>query len=159
GGRLTFYYEPHGTVSVGKAPNLGGDLQWYNNLLAERASFDRWDECTLPMKFEGNASADPASDLEVELIKKTDGWYLSMKAAGNWLQKEKRRLITTAVLGKTITSNQAFTHPDGSSLKISRDYQGMKRNAANPCPGPFEVSKTGKYEWKVWDIPFEVKNR
>lgn len=149
GGRLTFYYKPHGTVSVGKAPNPGGDLQWYNNLLTGRASFDKWDDPGLPIKYNGNVFPHPFFKPEVKLTKKADGWYLSMNVAFNHKNKEKRRLVTTATLDKAITPNQAFTNPDGSFLKVDTDYKGVKR-ANNPFPGPFEIKKAGEYEWKVW---------
>lgn len=150
GGRLTFYYQPHGTVSVGKAPNLGGDLQWYNNLLSGRASFNKWDEPELPIKYDGNVLCSPNSDLDVKLIKRTDGWYLSMNVDANLVNIEKRKLVSTSTLDKAIIPDQAFTNTDGSSLKVNIDYKGKKRKISNPFPGPFEMKKCGRNEWKVW---------
>lgn len=115
GGRLTFYYKPHGTVSVGKAPNPGGDLQWYNNLVSERASLGKWDEPELPIQEEGNVFFHP----EYKLMKRGDGWYLSMNVDADWQNGERRKLVSTATLGKAITPDQAFTNPDGSSLKVN----------------------------------------
>lgn len=33
---------------------------------------------------------------------------------------------------------------------VNYDYRGVERNTSNPSPGPFEVKKVGKNEWKVW---------
>lgn len=150
GGRLTFFYEPHGTVSIGKASNPGGDLQWYNNVLTGCTSLDGWDEPELPIKYAGNVFSGKADRPEIKLTEKSDGWYLSMNVDAGWRKTEKRRLVGTSMLGKAITSGQSFTNPDGSWFKISSDYNGMKRNVANPFPGPFEVKNAGKNEWKVW---------
>ena len=152
GGRMTFFYAPHGTVSLGKAPNPGGDWQWYNNLLVAGAAFGEWDETGLPIQYAGNISASASYNPEVKLIKKSDGWYLSMNVPIDWMNSERRKLVNTALLGKAIVSNQSFTHPDGSPLKINFDYKDEKRIVSNPFPGPFEVKKAGKHEWKVWSI-------
>lgn len=156
GGRLTFYYSPHGTTSLGKAPNPGGDLQWHNNLLTGSASFDKWDEPELPIRYAGNILPDAGFHPEVKLTQKADGWYLSMNVNAQWKNQEKRNLVTTSTLEKAITPNQTFTHPDGRFLKVNTDYKGMKRSS-NPFPGPFEVKRTGQNEWKVWPVPFVDK--
>jgi alpha-N-arabinofuranosidase len=164
GGRFTFFYKPHGTISVGKLLNVGGDLQWYNNLLTNQASLGKWDEPKLPIKYGGNvftkganaATTDtdhllkPDFDTEVKLVQKKDGWYLQINVDTDWVGIAKRKLITTEALGKAMIPDQMFTNPDGSSFSIDYDYFGKKRNAENPFPGPFEFSKSGKLEIKVW---------
>lgn len=152
GGRLTFFYEPHGSVSLGKAPNPGGDLQWDNNILSAQASFDKWDEPYYPIRYDGNVLSTLKVGSDVKLIKKQDGWFLSINVSPDWQKGEKRKLVSTATLGKAVTPNQYFTNPDGSSLKINMDYMGQKRNVSNPYPGPIEINKPGKSEWKVWPI-------
>lgn len=164
GGRMTYFYKPHGTISVGKAPNPGGDLRWYNNLLVNRASLGNWDEPGLPIVYDGNvfaggahaassdtrALSDPEFDPDVTLIQKEDGWYLTMNVSPDWKSRQKRKLITTDILDKAIVPDQSFTNPDGSLLKVSTDYFGNQRNASNPYPGPIEAKKSGRQEWKVW---------
>lgn len=163
GGRMTYYYKPHGTESVGKAPNPGGDLQWYNNLLINRASLVNWDEPGLPIRYDGNvfvggakpaldepkAVVDELFDPNMKLVQKADGWYLSMNVPLDWKNQRKRKQVTTSVLDKAIVPDQAFTNPDGSRLKVDTDYLGNKRNG-NPYPGALEIKKTGYQEWKVW---------
>ncbi|AOW10547.1 carbohydrate-binding protein [Flavobacterium gilvum] len=164
GGRFTYFFEPHGTVSVGKPLNEGGDWQWYNNLLTKGASLGKWDEPKLPIKYDGNvftkgsnaASTDGSAlndsdfDTDLKLVRKSDGWYLSMNVSSDWVKKSNRKLVTTEILGKAIIPNQSFTNPDGSSLKIDYDYLNHKRNVANPFPGPIEFSNSGRQEVKVW---------
>lgn len=147
GGRKSYIYEPHGTISVGKILNVGGDWQWHNNFLTNKASFNNWDEPALPIRYDGNALTKEA---ELKLSKKSDGWYLSLNTTSEWENKRKRKLITTKNLGKAIITNQRFTNADGSQLKIDTDYFGNKRSNSNPFPGPIEVKNTGKQEWKVW---------
>ena len=147
GGRLSYYYEPHGTVSLGKAPNPGGDCQWYNNLLTTRKNLGEWDEPGLPIEEEGNSFALK----NVRLEEKEDGWYLSLTVEPDSLQVVPTRFITTSVLRNTITSKQAFTNPDGSAIKIDRDYTGAKRNRKRPCPGAFEIQKGNLKTCLVWE--------
>lgn len=164
GGRFTYFYQPHGTVSVGKPLNEGGDWQWYNNLLANSASLGKWDEPKLPIKYGGNvftkgttavptdtkALLVPDFDPDIKLICRSDGWYLSMNVSTDWINTSHRELITTDVLGKAIIPNQLFTNPDGSSLKGDYDYFNHKRNMENPFPGPIEFNNNGRQEIKVW---------
>lgn len=146
GGRLTYFYPPHDTRSLGKAPNPGGDYQWYNNLLTARNSFGEWDSPALPIDESGNSF----SLHDVVLEEKADGWYLHIDVAAADIKKVPARLVTTHSLRKTVTTNQAFTNPDGSAIAVNKDYMGMKRNRKKPCPGAFELPAYGNQEWLVW---------
>ncbi|MGN1264436.1 MAG: carbohydrate-binding protein [Muribaculaceae bacterium] len=148
GGRLTYIYKPHSTTSVGKVPNPGGDLQCFNNIITTDAKFTNMDEPGLPIRCKGNVSAPDGAG--VKLIEKPDGWYLSMVIDEKWKNAEKRTLVKTSTLEKAQIPDQAFTNPDGSPFKIDYDYLGTKRKGSNPYPGPFEVKRSGKIEWKVW---------
>lgn len=163
GGRRSYFYKPHETVSLGKPLNEAGDWQWYNNILTNTASFANWDEPKYQIKYDGNvftkgtqaASNDtdalsvPDFNADVKLIQKSDGWYLSMNVSSDWINN-KRKLITTEILGKAIIPNQEFTNPDGSFITIDYDYFNAKRNAENPFPGPIEFHNNGSQEIKVW---------
>ena len=98
---------------------------------------------------------DTHSVPDVKLIEKADGWYVSMNVSSDWKSSMKRRMVTTSVLDKAIVPDQAFTNPDGSRMKVDRDYFGNKRSS-NPFPGAIEVKNSGFQEWKVWS---EVRNR
>ena len=65
-------------------------------------------------------------------------------------KKEKWEVVTTDLLGKAVAPDLPFVHPDGSRLKLLTDYFGNKRRASNPYPGPIEVKKAGRQQWKVW---------
>jgi hypothetical protein len=57
------------------------------------------------------------------------------------------KLVTTELLGKARIPDQGFENPDGSSLKIDRDYFRQPRSAT-PNAGPFENIKTATIS--VW---------
>ena len=161
--RETFFYEPHGTISAGKTVNRGGDFRWYNNLLLERASLGDWSNHELPIVYGANvfaagahaaaddhtAFADSLSDPAVKLVQKSDGWYLSMNVPAAWKGKIKCKTVTTSTLGKAVVPDQEFTNPDGSRLRVDRDYLGRKRRG-NPSPGAFEIGTFGPQECRVW---------
>lgn len=75
--------------------------------------------------------------------------YLEIALDKSWLA-QKRKLVTSSVLGKASIPNVSFENPDGSALKIDTDYLGNKRNTANPSPGPFEIKQSGKQKVKLW---------
>ena len=164
GGRYSFIYEPHGTVSIGNYRNMGGDLQWFNNHFGQKASLVNWDECLLPIRYTGNlftSGAQPNQrdksfmdasgfNSDVKLEQRADGWYLSMDVPEEWLETPLCSQVTTELLEKAIIPQQAFTNTDDSPLVIDKDYLGNKRNTRHPYPGPIEVKKSGVQEWKVW---------
>ncbi len=75
--------------------------------------------------------------------------YLEIAFDKKWLAM-KHPLVTTETLTKVIVPDLPFENPDGSPLRIDKDYLGNKRNAANPCPGPFEIKGSGKQKIKIW---------
>lgn len=98
---------------------------------------------------ERNAVIKDDFDASVSLSQKSQEMYLEIIFDKNWLA-QKRKLVTTELLGKAIIPNLPFENADGSEVMIHTDYFGKKRNAANPSPGPFEVIKSGKQTIKVW---------
>ncbi|WP_377163456.1 carbohydrate-binding protein [Mucilaginibacter terrae] len=165
-GRFSFLYRPHETTSNGKSANPGGDWQWYNNIFTDQATLGKWREAKLPIKYAGNVVAKNANDLLSDstalvspnfdskpcVIQKKDGWYMKFRSSSNWINGQKRKMVTTESLGKAIIPNQGFTKPDGSPLIINYDYFGHKRDPANPYPGPFEQSGDQGLEIKVWPV-------
>lgn len=146
GGRLTYFYPPHGTCSLGKVPNPGGDYQWFNNLLTDRDVFGEWDNPKLPINEAGNSF----SLKDVCLEEKSDGWFLRISVPMDSLKAVSTQLVDTHSLRKTVTTQQEFTNPDGSAMSVDRDYWGEKRNRRRPCPGAFEMQKYRNMEWLVW---------
>ncbi|MCL6103268.1 MAG: right-handed parallel beta-helix repeat-containing protein [Bacteroidetes bacterium] len=98
---------------------------------------------------ERNAVIKNDFDASVSLSQKSKEMYMEISFDKNWLA-QKRKLVTTELLGKVIIPNLPFENTDGSGVKINTDYFGKKRNVANPSPSPFEIVKSGKQTFKVW---------
>ncbi len=98
---------------------------------------------------ERNAVIKNDFDASVCLSQKSKEMYMEISFDKNWLA-QKRKLVTTELLGKVIIPNLPFENTDGSGVKINTDYFGKKRNVANPSPSPFEIVKSGKQTFKVW---------
>ena len=163
-GRSTPVMKQHSTEQIALKGNPIGDVRWYNNVFANREKFAAYDNATLPVAAAGNvftkgaapskvdkdALLKPDFDADVKLTQKADGWYFTLASDDAWRTAQKRALVTTELLGRAKIPDQEFTHPDGSPLTIQTDYFGKKRNPSNPFPGPIEITKTGKQEFKVW---------
>ena len=62
-----------------------------------------------------------------------------MTVDGSWNNKVFRPIVTTALLGKPKSVNQAFEKADATPLSIDNDYFGTTRNLNNPSVGPIEI--------------------
>lgn len=98
---------------------------------------------------EHNAMAKYDFDASACLLKQGNDMYLELALDKNWLT-QKRTMVTTTTLAKAIVPNLPFENADGSPVRIDADYFGKKRNVANPSPGPFEITSSGKQKIKVW---------
>jgi alpha-N-arabinofuranosidase len=162
--RLTPLHLAHSTALAGLSNNPCGDVRYFNNLFVERGDISAYDQATLPVWLAGNVflkGAKPCAqekspllkpdfDPQLQLVENPDGWFLKITLDKSWASEQKRQLVTTKLLGKAIIPNLPFENADGSPLKINTDYFGRKRPATNPFPGPFEISKGGKLNLKVW---------
>lgn len=162
--RKTPFLKPHSTEIAGLHNNPCGDTRFYNNIFISNTDLRPYDQATLPVQMKGNLYlmkskpaefeqqpvVEPDYNPDVTIEDKPGGWYLSMNVSLGWVKEYKRKLISTDVLGKAVIPNQAFTNPDGSSLKIDYDYFHHRRNSKNPFPGAIELHKFGRQEIKVW---------
>ncbi|MCK5000162.1 MAG: right-handed parallel beta-helix repeat-containing protein, partial [Anaerohalosphaera sp.] len=160
--RLTPYQKPHSTEVAGLHGNLSGDERYYNNIFVN-FGLSNYDKAKLPVFMAGNVFLDgakaskheqspltkPGFNPGLNLIGKPDGMYLEMVVDKTWAQLQCQ-LVTTKLLGKAKTPDLPYEQPDGSPYRIDTDYLGRKRNAANPCVGPFESHDVGKLSIKVW---------
>ena len=64
--------------------------------------------------------------------------------------KMNNQVVTSTELGKAVIPALGFENRDGSPILINYDYFGRKRSKSNPVSGPFELSKHGKIEFKIW---------
>ena len=162
--RQTPYHKAHSTELVGRHDCPIGDARWYNNLLAGQCKLNACDGAVLPVaaagnvftkgaqpsKFDREAFIKPDFDPGVSLTRRADGWYLAMTTDAGWTTGQARKVVTSDLLGKAVIPNLPFENPDGSPVLIDTDYFGKKRNERNPGPGPFECSRDGKIDLKVW---------
>jgi alpha-L-arabinofuranosidase len=98
---------------------------------------------------ETNALVANDFDASATLFQKNNNMYLEIALDKSWLS-QKRKLVTTETLTKAIIPDLPFENTDGSPLRIDSDYLGQKRNAANPSPGPIEISVSGKQMIKLF---------
>jgi hypothetical protein len=123
-----------------------------------------YDKAELPMRMEGNVFlhgaqpskqeshpvVEPNFDPSLQLLERKDGIYLKMHVDKAWTGTAGNNLVTSALLGKTAISGLSYESPNGSPIRIDKDYSGKTRNASNPASGPFESLEPGDMELRVW---------
>ena len=164
--RMTPFHKAHSTELAGLHNNPSGDVRYYNNLFMDRGDLSPYDEAKLPVWMAGNVflkgakpskheetpRVKPEFDPEIKLVEEADVYYLEIKLDKTWANEQTRQFVSTGLLGKAAIPDLPFENADGSPIRINIDYFGNKRNEANPFPGPFELSTTGKQRIKVWPV-------
>ena len=84
-----------------------------------------------------------------ELIYREDGIYLKFTLDAAW-NRAQTKPVDTDMLQKAYYSDSFFENPDGSPLRIDKDYKGAVRNFSAPKPGPFETATVGSNEIQLW---------
>jgi hypothetical protein len=162
--RETPFHPAHSTAVAGLRKIVGGDDRYYNNIFAGPDGLAGYDTAKLPAFMDGNVllkgakpskhEKDPLVQAEVDpaikLVEKADGWYLEIKFDNAWVAQRTRKLVTTELLGKASIPNLPYERPDGTPIRVNRDYLDKPRNDANPTPGPLENPGTGTIAVKVW---------
>ena len=124
----------------------------------------RYEDEAMPLKMDGNLYLNGAipheqdenplvlgqERVDAKLIRKEDGFYIEWANNHEWIDGQKRKLITTEMLGKAIVPDMKYEQADGLPILIDADYFGNPRDKSNPTPGPFEGLKGGKQLIKVW---------
>jgi len=165
-GRMTPYHKAHSTALAGMHDNPCGDVRYYNNLFLGRGDVSPFDKATLPVWMAGNVFlkgakpskheaaplSKPEFDPRIKLVEQADGFYLEISLDKAWGVEQRRKLVTSGLLGNATIPNLPFENADGSPIRIQTDYFGNRRNEANPFPGPFEIPEGGKLRHKVWPI-------
>ena len=77
----------------------------------------------------------PGSGPALKLVEKAGEWFLELNAGLD--VKTGGPLVTSELLGRTAVSGMAFKMPDGSPIRLDRDYSGDPHAAGHPRPGPF----------------------
>ncbi|PVX44466.1 uncharacterized protein DUF1565 [Flavobacterium sp. 103] len=99
---------------------------------------------------ENNFIVNDNFDGDTKLITEGAFMYLVINLDKNWLTNQKRAIVSTENLGKTIISNLPYENTDSTKLVIDKDYSGTKRLEKNPSPGPFEIKTSGVQKIKVF---------
>lgn len=163
--RQTPYHKAHSTELAGRRDCPIGDVRWYNNLLAKQSKLSAYNGAVLPVvasgnvylqgaqpsKFDKDAVVNSGFDPGIKLLRKTDGWYLTLASDQAWAVGLSRKLVTADLLGKAVIPDLPFENPDGSPVRLDTDYFGAPRSE-HPAPGPFECLWNGQREFKVWPI-------
>jgi len=163
--RQTPYHLAHTTAVAGITNVKGGDSRFYNNIFVGRgevkdaagSELSMYDGREYPLQTGGNVFCNRASpyskkvspiafptvDARVKVIEDENEVTLQINP-GPELKQATTRLVTTALLGKTLIAGLPYENADGSPLKINTDYFGKRRNETSPTPGPFEDPRTGR---------------
>lgn len=101
-------------------------------------------------KFDQEALLNHGFDPDIRLIRKDGDWYLELSMDPAWASGQARSLVTSERLGKAVIPDLPFVHPDGTPVRLDTDYFNRPRNAANPFPGPVEISGAARHVLRVW---------
>jgi hypothetical protein len=92
----------------------------------------------------------PEFDPELKIDIKDDGQVSLLLSLDKSVSNLNNKLVTTELLGSTVISEAVFENPDGTPLRINKDYHGNKRNQYSPSPGPFGNVTEQNEKYKVW---------
>jgi len=165
-GRETPYHKAHSTEVAGLRNIPGGDDRFYNNLFVGNSGLAQYDKAAQPVHMAGNVflkGAKPSKaeqnpvvladfDPEIRPGPGQNSLYLGLNLDGVGTKGSPRQLVTTELLGRAKLPDLPYEQPDGSPYRLDTDYLGNKRNASNPYPGPFELSKEGKQSVRIWPV-------
>jgi hypothetical protein len=172
--RFTPYFLPHSTDVAGLSTIYSGDDRFYNNIfigagkktdMNERFTYglEGYNNAKLPVWMSDNIyynGAKPCSkeknyiesteyNPEVKLVEEGNDVYLHITFDQKYYIS-KVKMIASELLGKAKIPDAMFENPDGTQLKIDRDYFGRPRSDQNALAGPFVDLDKGKVVLKVW---------
>lgn len=172
--RFTPYFLPHSTNIAGLTTIFGGDDRFYNNVFIGagdktdktaklKYGLEGYNNAKLPVWMSDNIfyyGAKPCEkeksliesagyNPEVKLVEEGSDVYLQVTFDQNYYNK-KGKLVTSELLGKAKIPKAMFENPDGTQLKIDKDYFGHPRSDQNTLAGPFVDLDKGKVVLKVW---------
>jgi len=178
--RTTPYHHPHATAMKGYKHIVGGDNRFYNNIFtrgirqspkgvnaAPRASssygLNAYDAVAAtmyvhgnvylngaePFDQEGSALILPDADPAIGIVEREGSVQLSLTLDPT-IGKQHYTMVTSALLGKTIISEQGYELPNGSALEIKSDYFDRSRRPESPYPGPFGHPDREQMVLEVW---------
>jgi hypothetical protein len=173
--RYTPYHLPHSTEVAGISTIFSGDYRFHNNIFLgigpmptkrdplykyglegfNTAVLQVWIggnvyyNMAVPYKDEKNSYRNQNFKPSVEIAEEGDNVYLTYTLDGK-SGDAKTQFITTALLGTAKMPKEGFENPDGTPLKIDRDFLGQKRSETAPSAGAIENPGSGAVKMKVW---------
>jgi alpha-N-arabinofuranosidase len=122
-----------------------------------------YDSCQFPLQSGGNVyyngacpyggEANPLILRDVDpkptIVEHGERVYLGL-ALGRAIRDYATSMVTTDRLGKARIPGLPYENPDGTPLKIDRDYFGSLRDSTNPSAGPFARPGQEAGSIKVW---------
>jgi len=173
--RYTPYHLPHSTEVAGISTIFSGDYRFYNNIFLGtgpmptkrdplyKYGLDGFNTVVLevwiagnvhynmavPYKDEKNSYRNQNFKPSVEIAEEGDNVYLTYTLDGK-SGEAKTQFITTGLLGNAKMPKEGFENPDGTPLKIDRDFLGQKRSETAPSAGAIENPGSGAVKMKVW---------
>lgn len=160
--RQTPYHKPHSTEVAGMVNIQGGDNRFFNNIFVGPAGLARYNDTALPNMTGGNvflAGADPGATTQdfmmmndhpsLVIREEPDGVFLDLVLEPGVIGEAQRQVVTSEVLGSAKISGARFVAPDGTAIRIDKDYLGAER-PASPFPGPIEITRQGRQVLRVW---------
>jgi alpha-N-arabinofuranosidase len=156
--RLTPFLEAHSTRIAGMHANPIGDMRFYNNLFAKGGDLSAYDVSELPMYLAGNVFLkgsiscnkevapliEQTFDVAIQAVQQGEKVTVELTVDPAWAVEQKRKVVTTALLGKALIPALPFVLEDGAPILIHKDFAGSSRSSVNPFPGPVEPSLSGK---------------
>jgi hypothetical protein len=169
--RFTPYHFAHTTAVAGLSTIYSGDDRYYNNIFIDngrknnkyKPGLEGYKKVKLPIFLGGNIYYNGAKphkeeenyiestshNPELKMVEEGENVYLHLTFNQDYY-KHKGEIITTEILGKAKIPNTLFDNPDGTALRIDKDFFGKKRADENTTAGPFNNLEEGKVVLKVW---------
>jgi len=165
--RETPYAEPHSTRLVDIHINNPGDDRYINNIFAGAGpsftpgwgGMDQRQLDQVPFDMEGNlylnGAVPPVFDKQAVVLADVKPPFRLVNAAGRlewsidpaWRRQQHRAIVTAERLGIAQVPGLPFELPDGSPVKVDRDFSGVLRNSDSIMPGPVETPGDGGFQW------------
>lgn len=172
--RFTPYHYGHTTAVAGLSIIYTGDDRYYNNIFVGmgnkadkkdqyKPGLADYEKAKLPVFIHNNMYYNGAISYGKELVKieslaydpgfkiveKGDAVYLHMTLDKAFFN-HSGEIITTELLSKAKVPNLPFEQPDGTPLKLDKDYFGALRSVEDNSTGPFNNLEHGEVVLKVW---------
>lgn len=165
--RQTPYAEPHSTRLVDIHINNPGDDRYINNIFAGSGpafnpgwgGMDQQQLDQVPFDMEGNlylnGAVPPVFDKNPVVLADVKPPFRLVNSDGvvewsvdpAWRSAQLRPVVTAERLGTAKVTGLPYEMPDGSPVKVDRDFSGALRNADNTLPGPIETTGSERVQW------------